>query len=351
MGENLYEGILATVMLIMLSALGVIRLPFFKFDQQLKFRIYATLILIVGAVLILQWTLHLRTIAESKRRAAEELERLAREAQEKEEQLLGAKGDNHKLTKAIADTQERVECLQKQLEIMHDPAFTQAMSSELRICMTTLEEIEQGMSEDVDHALYSDLEVQSGNAGVDEYLRLTARKMASDKIKFLCAVQEDAADFLVPSALSAYDLRQIIVNLLENATRSVEESSPEERLVTFSLGKTRGAVRLRVSDSGGYFDPLILRNLGTKGNTTDGNGFGLVNILEALARCSASFSIEEFYPPKAIGYKKSITLLFDGAGMVSVASPRDGTEGYRLSIEKVLNRTAKAEESLYVPDC
>lgn len=349
-GDNLSEGVLATIMLMAFSALGIIKLPPFKFDQQLKLRLYAVFTLMVGVVLVLQWVLHLRKLAENKRRDAEEKEQLARAAKEKEKQLLGAEGDNHKLTKAIADTQERVEYLQKQLEIMHDPAFTQAMSAELQTCLSTISEIEQGMSEDVDRALYSDLEVQSGNAGVDEYLRLTARKMAANKIKFLCAVQEDAASFLVPSALSAYDLRQIIANLVENAAHSVEESGIEERVVTFSFGKTRGAVRLRISDSGAYFDPLILQNLGAKGNTIGGNGFGLVNILEALARCNASFLIEEFYPPKAIGYKKSITLLFDGAGMVSVASPHDGTESYRLSIENVLNRTTKIEESLYVPD-
>lgn len=349
-GENRYEGILTTIILLVFVALGIHRLPFFNYNRQLQLRIYATVMLAFGIVLILQWFLHLRTIAENKRTEAEEKEQLAKIAREREEQFLDAKGDNHKLTKAIADTQERVRYLQKQLETMRDPAFMQAMSAELQTCLNTIEEVEQGVNEDIDRALYSDLEVQSGNSGVDEYLRLTARRMASLKIKFLCAVQEDAACLLVPSALSAYDLRQIIANLLENAARSVEESMSKERVITFSFGRSRGAVRLRVSDSGEYFEPQVLQNLGMKGNTTQGNGFGLVNILEALARCGASFSVEEFHPPKAIGYKKSITLLFDGAGMVSVVSPRDGTESYRLSIEKVLNRTTKIEESSYVPD-
>ncbi len=337
-GESFRKELFVTMMFLIISSIRIVQTPVAETQQQFQLRLFAIFVFGICCIMVVQWIWREHIAAEQEKRDREEKARLAQAAKERGEECLSVKSDNHKLNRLLADTQKNFERMQKQVDAMHNPAFAQEMSVEIQTCLNSLKEIKCGLQEDVDRVLCLSQSPRTGSPSLDEELKTVAEEMVCHKIAFSCVAQENAACHLLPDVLSAYDLRQIIVNLLNNAINAVDQQKPERRIITFTLGKTRGTVRLRVSDSGGYFSPAVLKNLGRKGNTTNGNGFGLVNILEALARCDASFFVEEFVPPRPLGYTKSITIQFDKASVVKISSPRREVESCTANIKELLAR-------------
>lgn len=191
------------------------------------------------------------------------------------------------------------------------------------------------------------LEVHTRIPALDRELRRLALEADEHGIFVECFVREDLSELLKENILSETDLLQIFDNLLRNAIKSIVRGDPPRRIISIYIKNENDAACIRVSDSGDDFDPSVLENLGAAKNTTDGQGFGLVNILEALAKCTASFFINQ-YPKRAMGHKKDVTILFDGAGMLDIVLPYQ--ERQRITIEEALKREIKKEESLYVPN-
>ena len=70
-------------------------------------------------------------------------------------------------------------------------------------------------------------------------------------------------------------IRQVLLNLVQNAEQAMAESSSDARMLTLRLGESGGRVRLEVSDSGPGIPPAVLPRIFDPFFTTKSTGTGL----------------------------------------------------------------------------
>lgn len=106
------------------------------------------------------------------------------------------------------------------------------------------------------------------------------------------------------------DLHRIFADLLENAVKAVSAADTPKRISVYMGVNQNGFFEADFYDSGVPFPEGVLQKLGARGNTTNGTGNGLPDILEILRQCGGSFRIESGSLPS--GYQKVIKVIFDG---------------------------------------
>lgn len=288
-------------------------------------------------------------IVDKQRKAdAAKAARLAKEVEEKAAEVKALGSKTHLLNARLTGTERELKNIQANLARRSYLAEGAAsLTEDVEANLRDLATLRKDETREQEREATRNLEVHTQIPALDRELKRLALEADEHRVFVECFVREDLSELLQENILSETDLLQIFDNLLRNAIKSIVRGDPSRRIISIYIKNENDAVCIRVSDSGDDFDPSVLENLGAPKNTTDGQGFGLVNILEALAKCNASFFINE-YPAKAIGHKKDVTILFDGAGMLDIVLPYQ--ERQRITIEEALKREIKKEENLYVPD-
>jgi len=134
------------------------------------------------------------------------------------------------------------------------------------------------------------------------------RQSINFQLKFLEPVTK------LPHSITADELCELAINLVENAIKAVKSSQKSIRSIHINIGTLRGNFILSVIDSGENFTPEVLMKLGTEristGYDNGGGGFGYMSIFESMEIHKASLTIHEL-PPSDEGFSKSVTISFD----------------------------------------
>ena len=121
---------------------------------------------------------------------------------------------------------------------------------------------------------------------------------------------------LIP--ISKKDFACLIGNLLDNAIKETAKKVSGHKEVNLQLYDENNQFTIDVTDSAHEFKLDILKNLGVRGNSTNGTGHGYVEILEIIHQTGASLLIREWDLLFSSG--KSIGIVFDGMGEISIES-------------------------------
>lgn len=144
---------------------------------------------------------------------------------------------------------------------------------------------------------------------VIEYLRIKSlEKGAAFDLMILCDVI-----FLTKNIIDEAKLVTLLADLIDNAIYAIS-SRPFKRILT-TICIEDGCYEIRVCDSGAYFSPETLHDLGKISVTTHeddgGSGIGYLTIFKILNEVKASLIIHE-YKNKTDTLTKQITVRFDG---------------------------------------
>jgi len=121
---------------------------------------------------------------------------------------------------------------------------------------------------------------------------------------------------LIP--ISRKDFVCLLGNLLENAIKETAKVKSGHKEVHLQIYDDKDEFTIDVTDSAHEFELDILKNLGVRGNSTNGTGHGYVEILEIIHQVDASLLIKEW--PTSTAYAKSICVVFDEMGEISIGS-------------------------------
>jgi signal transduction histidine kinase len=115
--------------------------------------------------------------------------------------------------------------------------------------------------------------MESVPALVDDSLRVQGAALAESQVRVVRRI-EPVPDILVDK----HKVLQVLVNLISNARRSLEESTAAERVLTVALSlKSEDRIQISVTDNGVGIPPENLTLIFSHGYSTrdDGHGFGL----------------------------------------------------------------------------
>lgn len=190
------------------------------------------------------------------------------------------------------------------------------------------------------------LETGTGISNLDGIIKYAAEAAHEKNVILGCSIEDKPKLLLKEPGVTKEALQTLLRNLLDNAIHSAAKAKREPHVVQCMMGVTDGGYRIDVYDSGEPFPPGILRDLGVRGNTEDGHGVGMVNVLEMLAQCNASIFITHYNEPLGTGATKCVTIIFDGQAMAHL--PREGGgESLPVSISSLLNRNKRKREDQF----
>lgn len=330
LGHKYSTGIFAAVLVMFLGAFGVIRTPYVSANKV--FYIFVLFITITCFALLVVWAYREHKILREQERRDRELEALARERDD-------LRSENHRLGKVLPSLEHQYGELAEWARLLREKEVLTEFSEELQTKRHTVSQIRGALRErgGEGHSM-EPLTVQTGIDALDGVLSQAAQRASLAGIRFDCRVWTKADVLLCAPGVTVLSIQQILSNLLDNALHTVELAGLEGRVVTCYMGQAEGGYQIEVLDSGAYFVPRILENLGRRGNTTDGNGIGLVHILEALAACNASLFISEFRTPHLGGAVKSVAVRFDGKAMAHLSVRAAEIDDADISIHSLLGR-------------
>lgn len=159
----------------------------------------------------------------------------------------------------------------------------------------------------------SEIAVQfsTGFTQIDDFLCDCACRAARKDILFSAINAYPANELIDGKIISSLLLHRMMADLINNAFHAVELSEGAKRIMIITGVTSMHKYNISVFDSGAPFDKKILEHLGERGNTTDGTGHGLADVFETLAKCNASFIIENLDREES-GYTKVVQVVFDG---------------------------------------
>lgn len=330
LGERYSYGVLAIILTLFLTAFGVIHTPYTVINKPFYFLVL--FVLCICFILLTVWAYREHKILREQERRDRELEALARERDD-------LRSENHRLGKVLPSLEHQYGELAEWARHLCEKEILTEFSEELQTKRHTVSQIRGALRErgGEGHSM-EPLTVQTGIDALDGVLSQAAQRASLAGIRFDCRVWTKADVLLCAPGVTVLSIQQILSNLLDNALHTVELAGLEGRVVTCYMGQAEGGYQIEVLDSGAYFVPRILENLGRRGNTTDGNGIGLVHILEALAACNASLFISEFRTPHLGGAVKSVAVRFDGKAMAHLSVRAAEIDDADISIHSLLGR-------------
>lgn len=138
-------------------------------------------------------------------------------------------------------------------------------------------------------------------------------------------ISADVESLFTESKLHKDDVHILFRYLLDNAMISAL-GSPGAKVRVELAATAKLEPLIRIYDSGDEFDEQVLAKLGLEQVTTragvGGNGIGLFNVFQILAKYGASFTLDEI--PEKDGFTKLIQIAFDGRHSVTVRTCREG---------------------------
>jgi len=152
---------------------------------------------------------------------------------------------------------------------------------------------------------------ETGLVSLDGYFAERKAESVSDDVSFKVMVDRKL-DYLTEKNVDILGISQLVANNVSNAFRELKKSEigNKEIFVRFRLNES-GNYQISIYDNAHEFDLSILVNLGVRGNSTNGSGFGWADTMELLSRYNASICIREFKPYGDL-FTKEIAIIFDG---------------------------------------
>lgn len=226
---------------------------------------------------------------------------------------------NHRLGKSLPELERRYQDLEAWARDRERPGGESEFSAELLDGHTLFTAMRRQLSDSTGR-----VDAKTGIAALDSAIAYVAQSAGRAQVSFDCRVLATAKGLLALPGMSELALHQLWRNLLDNALHAATQSDREPRMVQCVMGTVEGHYRIDVYDSGDPFPDHILRRLGRMGNTTDGTGVGLVEVLNTLKTCSASLFITHFDEPLGTGAMKRVTVCFDGETMAHLPPSASG---------------------------
>lgn len=155
---------------------------------------------------------------------------------------------------------------------------------------------------------------KTGLEVIDDMLNFLQHECLESNIEFELQLNGNIYH-MINTFIPQEDLEILLADHIKNSIIAVNCSDNVNKSILVRLGLIDNYYSLYVYDSGIEFELNTLKNLGNKPITTHadngGTGFGYVNTFDTLKKYNASLIINEFNPPSAENYTKSIVIKFD----------------------------------------
>jgi len=242
------------------------------------------------------------------------------------------RADNHRYADWLPALNKKVE---EKLSFIADDSLRHKVKRELSL--DQIPELIQNRQEEADMVIELP---ETGSLMLDGYFSEQKEKCTENHIA-LKVIVEDGLDYLFKRDFDVLSVSRLIINNVSNAIKELikTEIRSKEVLVTFGLNKN-SEYKICVFDNAHEFDLAVLANLGTRGNSTNGTGFGWEDTVELLVKHRASLEIMEF-EPYGEEFTKRITITFNGRNEFTINSYR------REKIFEAQERKGGVDESLY----
>ena len=291
---------------------------FYTADYHLSLDIVLFFILLIcGVSLYLWWKKHIKNIYKDKinKRNAEILENTLSENIELKNQLEAISKLVHRDNKLIPAMKSALE----QILTFESIEEQKKKSAEM------LEQLKE-LSEDRKSVLeqYEQVNIklpETGIVSIDASIRYLFSKAKEVGTTFDVVLSADL-NSIIKEKISEKDLNTVILDLGENAIIAAKASN--SRYILFATEMQNETLSVNIYDSGEYFQPNVLLNMGLKRVTTHkktgGSGIGLMTTFELLKNCQASFITNETI--RNDNYRKSISVCFDGLSQFRIYTNR-----------------------------
>lgn len=217
---------------------------------------------------------------------------------------------NHRLGKLLSELERGYRELENRVGALGGSHAAEEFHKEVREKRETFSALLAGVTDSRGR-----VDRDMGTLILNHVIQYVAEASQRQGVSFRCRIFTKANLLLRLSGMNELSLQQLLRNLLDNALHAAAKAEREPKMVQCVMGMTEDGYQIDVYDSGEPFPPEILANLGRIGNTTDGNGVGLVDVLEVAAACGASLFIVAFDEPLGTGATKRVAVRFDGEGM------------------------------------
>ena len=219
----------------------------------------------------------------------------------------------HKSKEVVPAVQRELVQLKRKIDRSTDKALSVELSAAIREA--------EGMSSELEKEgwktfLMNNPLQKTGFVLMDSQLQAEKRRAAALGICFDNIVIAPVSTVMEGNRISQLKLQQAIGDLVRNAIRAVERSETKPKKILLIFGRTAMGYQIQVFDSGVPFPDEIIARLGERGNTTDGTGNGLADILEAISSGRGSLIVERYDSGE---YAKSVSIRFDGRAEVLVS--------------------------------
>lgn len=318
LGEKYSIGIFAFVLALTFGSFGVIKAPNYS-DTNRDYFLFVLFVLAICSGLLVLWAQEERKVLEKETRIGQALEQAARERDD----LLTA---NHRLGKTLPELEHKYDKLAEKVRRMETLPHKEEFAAELdALSAVRCRVVQQTERVDTDTGV-------PGLKGSVEYVAHIAEERG---VLFGCRILAGLDKLSDYPGITEQSLRQLLRNLLDNAIHAAARAERSPKMVQCMMGVAGNCYQIDVYDSGDPFQSHILENLGRMGNTTDGNGVGLPDVLDISARCGASIFVTHFDEVMATGATKRVTIRFDGEAMAHLSAPGLG-EAVEISMGALL---------------
>lgn len=317
LGEKYSVAIFVIAFILFLGVFKTARTPYISENRNF----YIFLFFVLGACLLLliAWAYRERKVLEKETRIGQALEQTARERDD----LLTA---NHRLGKTLPELEHKYDKLAEKVRRMETLPHKEEFAAELdALSSVRCRVVQQTERVDTDTGV-------PGLKGSVEYVAHIAEERG---VLFGCRILAGLDKLSDYPGITEQSLRQLLRNLLDNAIHAAARAERSPKMVQCMMGVAGNCYQIDVYDSGDPFQSHILENLGRMGNTTDGNGVGLPDVLDISARCGASIFVTHFDEVMATGATKRVTIRFDGEAMAHLSAPGLG-EAVEISMGALL---------------
>lgn len=214
-----------------------------------------------------------------------------------------------------------IESLERRLEKMERRSFTASasdmseFSDEIAVTREELREIIDREQKQARASLLASISLPTtGMPVLDSQISIFFEKCVQADVELNLYVRSSLLDFARQETISLEVLRRVVGILADNALAAFPPSdAPSADTIHILMGYKGGSYCIEVLDNAPPFSSRILREIGAMGNTTNGTGYGIPDLLSAIIPYRASFIIREL-SDRRTQLTKSIMIRFDGHG-------------------------------------
>lgn len=274
-----------------------------------RFTLYSVLlfnVLLCGVGIFIWWKKHIKNIYREKvnKRNAEILENTLSDN-------IGLKNQIEALSKLTHRDNKMIPAMELALEQILSFESIDEQKKKSRELLNQLKELSKDRAIVLNKYERSNIKLpETGIVSIDASIKYLFNKAKDSGVTFDISLSADLNN-IIEDKICEKDLNTIILDLAENAIIAAESFSPRYVLLVTEMQNEN--LWISIYDSGEYFQPNVLLNMGLKRVTTHkktgGSGIGLMTTFELLRNCRASFIINENISND--NYRKSVSVCFD----------------------------------------